>query len=457
MLVPGDLVLVAVSGGIDSVVLLYTLSRLQQRLKIRLHTAHLNHQFRGCEADRDAHFVRQFSENLNIPCSIESRNIPELVKQYKLSPQDAARQSRYAFLETLARQIGASKIATAHTADDQAETVLLGIIRGVGLHGLGGIQPVVKGLIIRPFLEITRDQIEALARKEGLKFVEDSSNISRKYVRNAVRLDLLPLLKQQFNPAIVRRLNDYARRFREDAQCLEQIACDRYAHICKNVPQTIKINLDLFAKECITIQRALIYRSFEELTGTRHQLESQHARAVIDLFTTKSSGKQISLPGSVLAYREYEWGYLTTNRDIDSPLEAPETRLMEPGTTHIGAVRIEVELVDIFEVGIPLSASVSEKKWKHYVDADQIVFPITVRYRRPGDTFQPLGMRGKKRVKKFFIDRKIPRNKRERIPIFEDGNGIFWIVGYSIDERVKITRETTHALRCCVHHTTRDF
>jgi tRNA(Ile)-lysidine synthase len=457
MLVPGDRVLVAVSGGIDSVTLLSVLSQLQHRLEIQLHTAHLNHQFRGQEAERDADFVRRVSQQLGIPCSIETRNVPELIKQHKLSPQDAARQARYDCLKTLARQVDASKIATAHTADDQAETVLLGLIRGVGLRGLGGIQPILNGKIIRPFLETTRAQIEAFAQHEHIEFVEDSSNASRKYTRNAVRLDLIPLLQQQFNPSIVKRLSEYARRFREDAECIERIARKRYARICKNVPHTIKINLDLFAKECITIQRALIYKSFEELTGTRHLLESQHARAVIDVFTANSSGKRISLPRHIRAYREAEWGYLTSEQERICRSEKPETRLLVPGTGHIGALRIETEVIETRDVDGPLCTVVPNTQWVQYVDADQVVFPIVVRYRRPGDAFQPLGMQGKKRVKKFFIDRKIPQNKRESIPIFEDLNGIFWIVGYSIDERVKITQHTTRVLRCCVYHTERDI
>ncbi len=450
MLVPGELVVVAVSGGIDSTVLLYTLSVLGQRFGIQLHVAHLNHQFRGAEAERDADFVRCFSEQLGIPCSVETRNVPELIEQAKLSPQDAARQLRYEFLISLARRIGASKIATAHSADDQAETVLLGLIRGVGLHGLGGIQPIVNGTIIRPFLGITRRQIEDFAEHAGVAFVEDSSNTSRKYVRNAVRLDLLPLLKEQFNPAIVTRLGEYARRFREDSECIDQITRERYGRICKNLPQTVKINLDLFTKECITIQRALIYQSFEELVGRRHLLESQHARAVIALYTTKPPGKQASLPAGVRAYRDSVWGYLTTEQEAGFKADVSEIRLTAPGTGRICAFRITIDEVDTILPGTPLHTNETDNTWEQYVDAKQVSFPIRVRFRHPGDTFQPFGMSGKKSVKKFFIDRKIPKNKRESIPIFEDITGILWIVGYSIDERVKITPQTTRALRCCV-------
>jgi len=472
MLVPGELVVVAVSGGIDSAVLLYTLSALRQRLSIQLHCAHLNHQFRGAEAERDAEFVRNFSAQLGLPCSIETRNVPEFVRQHKLSPQDAARQLRYEFLTALADRLGASKIATAHTADDQAETVLMGLIRGVGLHGLGGIQPIMNGTIIRPFLHITRQDIATFAGVAGVEFVEDSSNASRKYLRNAVRLDLLPLLKEQFNPAIVTRLGMYARRFREDAECVEQIARERYPLICTNLPQVVKINLDFFTKECITIQRALLYQGFEALTGNRHCLESGHARTVIALYTTKSPGKQASLPHGVRAYRDSAWGYMTTEREVAREPNFSEACLAAPGTTRLGQFRIMIEAADSGydyvrdftakaqrhrekhrgkdSVPLRLCGKESDTMWEQDLDAGQVQFPIRIRFRHPGDVFQPFGMSGKKRVKKFFIDRKIPKNKRESIPIFEDAAGIVWIAGYSIDERVKITAQTTRVLRCCV-------
>ncbi len=448
----GDRVVVGVSGGVDSVVLLYVLHRLRNRLGIHLYSAHLNHQFRSKEAERDAEFVRRFSEKLEIPCYIESRNVPELIKKKKLSPQDAARQVRYQFLDAIAKQVKAQKIATAHTADDQAETVLISLIRGTGIHGLGGIQPILNQKIIRPLLITTRDQIEAFARAEGLDYVFDSSNISRKYLRNAVRLDLLPLLKQQFNPAIIRRLTAYAQLFQEDAFFIDKIATERYYHICENVDRGIKINLDLFAKEYITIQRELIYKTFEELTGTRQGLETKHVRAVVDLFTRKGTGKRLSLPGGVIAVRSYGYGYIQQETVFPSRSYGFPVCIVVPGRTTFDDFWIDTEVLET----IPPELSVGREIIKtqpliQCMDCDCIIDPIRARYRCSGDCFHPLGVSGKKTLKKFFIDRKIPRDKRDSIPLFEDKNGIFWVVGYSIDDRVKITKNTQKVLRCRVY------
>jgi tRNA(Ile)-lysidine synthase len=430
--------------------LLYLLHQLREQLGITLHSAHLNHQFRGQEAERDAAFVQQFSSTLGIPCSVETRDVPALIEQQKLSPQDTARQVRYQFFEELAHKLHAQKIATAHTANDQAETVLLGLLRGVGLHGLGGIQPVLKGMIIRPLLEITRDQIVSFTRAAHLDYVEDSSNASRKYRRNAVRLDLLPFLEQHFNPSIIKRFTAYAQLFREDAACIEHVAHMRFQDVCKNVGQMIKINLDLFAKECISIQRELLYQSFASLTGARHRLETQHARMMIDLFTHKSPGKRLSLPENVIAYRSYAWGCLAKQQGEPSRRDAQPTDVPIPGSSVWGAFCIETEMLPSFPKGASFSSHDAHTGWQQCMDFEHIVPPVTVRRRRPGDAFRPLGMPGKKSLKKFFIDRKIPRDTRESIPIFEDTVGIFWVVGYGIDERVKITPRTTQILRCRV-------
>ncbi len=445
----GEQVLVGVSGGADSMVLLYILHRLRKRLDLRLHVAHLNHRLRGAEAERDAEFVRCFSEQLGIPCTIESRNVPEHIRKSKLSPQDAARQVRYQFFEALGKQIGAQKIATAHHADDQAETFLLALIRGAGIHGLGGIQPISKGNIIRPLLSVTRDQVEAYARTEGLQWVVDSSNACRKYVRNGIRLDLLPLLQQQFNPAIVKRLTEYAQLFREDAFFIDKIARKQYNQICKREHESIKIHLEGFAQQDCTIQRAIIYKAFQELTGARHQLETCHVRAVLNLFTKKDTGKRLSLPKHLSAVRSYEWGVLQC-ADVLKPDKFSKTcqvALAIPGRMKFADVDIETNLAQPCTPDSCLGENKqSQAMLVQPVDYDSVFPPVMARFRRAGDCFRPLGMHGKKTLKKFFIDRKVPRHKRNRIPLCADRDGIIWVMGYNIDDRVKVTQHTKNIL-----------
>ena len=453
MIEAGERVLVGVSGGVDSVVLLHVLYQLRERLGIDLHVVHLNHQFRGKEAARDADFVRRCAFRLQLACTIESFDTPALIRQKKLSPQDAARQVRYKFFETLASRINAQKIATAHHADDQAETVLLGMIRGVGIHGLGGIQPVLHQTIIRPFLTTTREQIEAYAQAEGLDYVFDSSNTSRKYLRNAIRLDLLPFLKQKFTPAIVKRLTAYAQLFQEDAFFIDKITRERYIQICRNVDDVINIDLELFTQENVTIQREIVYKAFEELTGSRHRLETDHARAVIELFTRKKVGKWLSLPEKVIAVRRsYPLGCLQRDREETLQRSIPPVFLTIPGKTTCDDFCVETE---IFDTTRPKLYRHRGTKTTHvvsqYTDYACLCLPITVRSRLPGDRFRPLGMQGKKSLKKFFIDRKVPRDKRNSIPLIVDNKGIIWVVGYSIDDRVKITENTKKIFACRVY------
>jgi len=450
MVNPGDRVLVGVSGGVDSVVLLHVLNGLRKKLGIDLHIAHLNHQFRGEEAERDADFVRHLAQEFHIPCTVESYDVPAVIHEQKLSPQDAARQVRYRFFTVVANDTKSDKIATAHHADDQAETVIMGLIRGVGLHGLGGIQPVLHGQIIRPLLSTSRADIEAFAKAEQVDYVTDSSNTSRKYLRNAIRLDLLPLLRERFTPAIVTRLTRYAQIFQEDAFFIDKIAARQYTQICQTIGEGVRIDIDLFAHQDTTIQRALIYKAFESLTSSRHELETLHVRAVIELFTRKTAGKQLSLPKKIVASRSYVWGYLqrkseqAPSRRVPSPIT-----VFVPGKTIFGDAMIETEMLTMEAAGAYIHQDRNTPGLAvEFFDYDAISGPITARFRRPGDHIRPLGMQGKKRVKKFFIDRKVPRNKRHIIPLLADMQGIFWIVGYGIDERVKLSPYTTTVL-CC--------
>ncbi len=450
MLNAGECVLVAVSGGRDSVLLLHVLLFLQERLEITLHVVHVNHQFRGAEAERDAEFVRSLAGKLGVGCTIESVDVPAFMRETKLSPQDAARQCRYRLFYTIAEQIRAEKIATAHHADDQAETVLMGLIRGVGVRGLGGIRPVVDGRIIRPLLSCTRKQIERVAQLCRFSAVTDSSNLSRKYLRNAVRLDLLPFLRQHFTPAIQKRLTNYAHIFQEDASFIEKIARKRYAQICRIQKEQVDFELTVFREEDATIQRELLYKAFSELCGQRYRLEIVHVRAVIALFSRQEGEKILMLPNGVIACRTYSHGCLkkaqrtgTACPDADQVSIA----LNVPGTTRYGGLLLETDVITVHEMEWH-DLLLGQSPYCQYFDYEQLCFPLRLRFRQPGDKFQALGMKGKKRLKEFFIDRKVPRHKRHIIPILADRAGIVWVAGYSIDERVKLRVGTNTILRC---------
>ncbi len=451
MLTSGDIVVVGVSGGIDSVVLLHLLHRLSRRFGIRLHVAHLNHRFRGDEAARDAEFTRQLAEKYGWPSTIESADVPALIRAKKLSPQDAARSARYQFFHAVAAQIGAQKIATAHHADDQAETVLAGLIRGVGLHGLGGIQPVSNETIIRPLLTTTRAQIEQFAEAEQLTYVTDSSNLSRKYLRNAIRLDLIPMLQQRFSPAILERLTAYAQMFQEDAFFIDKIAQTHYHNVCTREDTTIKINIAHFSELPVSLRRAIIVQAFHELTNAAYALNMRHVRAVVELFGHAKPGQRYCLPAGIVASCQEQWGTFQRGDKATHAIQSVAENavpLMLPGITTIGQWQIEATLIDTTSQNAPSNHRPSEDATVQEMDYDRLRLPVGVRFREPGDWFCPLGMTGKKRLKKFFIDRKVPRHTRLSIPLLADQSGIVWVAGYAIDEWVKVTAQTTRLLRC---------
>lgn len=449
MLASGDLVVVGVSGGMDSVALLHLLHRFSHRFDLRLHVAHLNHQFRGAEAARDADFTRQLAEKYQLPCTIESVDVPALIRTQKLSPQDAARSARYRFFYDLAARLGAQKIATAHHADDQAETVLAGLIRGVGLHGLGGIQPVSNDMIIRPLLTTTRAQIEQFVEAEQLAYVTDSSNLSRKYVRNAIRLDLIPMLRERFSSAILRRLAAYAQMFQEDAFFIDKMAQAHYHKLCQRDGTAIAIDVAQFSALPATLRRAIIVQAFHDVTGAAHALNMRHVRAVMALFEHAAPGQRYCLPSGVIAIRQEQCGLLQSRDQVAHSVENTAVNpvsLVVPGMTTFGEWLIETTIEEA--ASQPLPDQQPEDDAAQAMDYNRLHVPIIVRFREPGDWFCPLGMAGKKRLKKFFIDRKVPQHTRHIIPLLVDQSGIIWVAGYAIDDRVKVTTQTTRVLRC---------
>ncbi|MCK4262385.1 tRNA lysidine(34) synthetase TilS, partial [bacterium] len=226
MLEPGDRLVVAVSGGPDSVALLSILACLSQELNFSLQVAHLNHMFRAKEAEEDALYVKELAKKFSLPITVRKRNVLAFIKRKHLSPEEGARQVRYKFLQDVAEKAGANKIALGQTADDQAETVLIWMLRGSGLKGLTGIpavRPLENSLIIRPLIEVSRSEIEDYLREEGLAVRVDASNLKPVYLRNKIRLKLIPLLARDYNPNIKSVLSGMSQILRADEECLNEV------------------------------------------------------------------------------------------------------------------------------------------------------------------------------------------------------------------------------------------
>lgn len=391
LLSPGDSVIAAVSGGADSVAMLFALYLLRDELGITLEAAHFNHHLRGAESDRDEAFVTDFCGRYDIPLHLGSgRIVPG-----KKGLEAAARDARYAFLRRLP-----GKVATAHTADDNAETVLMRLIRGTGLKGLGAIAPV-SGNVIRPMLTVTRDDVEAFLEEYALPHVEDSSNGTDDFLRNRIRHGILPLMRTE-NPRIGENLSAMALLLRQDEACLQAMIPE------EQVPDVSRLK----AMEPALRRRAL--ERFLKAQGVREP-EQIHILQAEQLLYHWSPSAAMQFPGGVTIGRQYD-----RLVRLECAPELPETRLSVPGETCIGGKRFVSEYATDLEER-PDSVLVCP------------VGALTVRSRRSGDTMRLPG--GTRSLKKMYIDRKIPASQRAAVPVLADDRGVLAVFGIGTDIR----------------------
>ncbi|OQY26289.1 MAG: tRNA lysidine(34) synthetase TilS [Candidatus Cloacimonetes bacterium 4572_55] len=428
---PHDSILVALSGGADSVCLTVLLYRLCRESKMfqDVTIAHLNHCLRGEESDRDAQFVRQMGVDLDIPVYVETVDVRELAKDRKLSLETAGRDARYSFFRRIAGAIGATKIATGHTADDQAETILMRMLRGAGFRGLGGI-PYRQGEVIRPLLDVEKSLILSYVHEIGHPFCQDSSNLQTDCTRNKIRRELLPLLEKEYYSGLSRRLCRMGTIFRQIDFFLQDQTEQRAIKTC-DLSQKGKIRLDLshFFDYPAPVQIGLIRWCAEKLTGGAKDWTFDHYLDCLELITRGETGRERHFPGSVRVSLSYD--QLIFFRSVHEVATLNQT-LPIPGEIHIptSALRIRAELISLDDPKLeafPMDRSGATR----YIlaDFDELKPRLTVRYRQPGDRIRLLG-NGTKKVKDVLIDAKTPRHERDRIPIIFSGQDILWIVGY---------------------------
>jgi len=447
MIEKGDSVLVAFSGGPDSVALLHILFRLREEYSLSLQVAHLNHQLRGEESELDVQFVKEFVRKLDLPLHIESKDVAKFAQEKGLSLEEGAREFRYQFLDRVASQIGIKRIATGHTKTDQAETVLLRLLRGAGWKGLCGIPPVRDSKIIRPLIEVERREIEEYLGEEKLSFRFDSSNILKNHLRNRIRLRLIPLLQKEYSPKIVEILARTAALIEEDEKFLSEEVGKILPGLLEKRKEEIVLDFKKILKYNKSLQRRILREAIYFLKGNLKGVEFQHIEALLKLMEWGGTGKSLTLPSGLRAeigYKELFLKYQDSSEfkriDLNLTLGIGERReIPELGLT------VEMRLLSPSELP-------SEFKGKDsaYFDMDKINPPFTLRFRRPGDRFQPLGMKSEKKLKEIFIDDKIPRSLRNQIPLLLDREGILWIVGFKRAERAKIEPQTKRVLLVAV-------
>ena len=442
-----DLLVVAISGGPDSVCLLHLLSEIGKDYPFKLHAGHLNHSLRGIEADEDAEFVKKFCDVLNIPSTIVKRDIASLAKSMRKSTQETARMARYQALREISQQNEGRWIVTAHHAGDQAETFLMRLIRGSGTRGLSAI-PRIRDSVIRPFLNFTKDEILAYLRQHQLAFREDSSNKLPHYFRNQIRQELLPFL-EKYNPNILHVLERESDILMEEDRALEAV-------VNQVLPQIVSfpekgnaiVTIQPFLNQILAIQRRILRQVLVQMRGGLLNIHYHHVQNLCHLAKKMGNGKSICLPGGIKAYKSYDRLVFLDKDSIQSGgpvgLSIPI-----PGYAVSSVLKIKVK-TSLFEAG-PQN---KPEKDKEFFDYSEITLPISLRNRLPGDFICPVRLRGKrKKLQDIFVDLKIPRVLRDAIPLIATPERVLWIVGMERDFPSQVSSKTNRVLQIEVKST----
>lgn len=428
-------VLVAVSGGQDSCALLHGFAALREELGVELHIAHLNHGFRGDEADADAEFVRAFAKQLGIPSTVATQDVPGMAARLRISNQVAARRARHEFLDRTADSIGAARIALGHTRDDKIETVLMNVVRGTGIDGLVGLS-AASGRRIRPLLEVSRDETAAYCRANGIPFHEDASNLSTAYTRNRVRAELLPLLQSRYHPGVrnaILRLADLAE---QDSAVLNDIA-ERALRdsLLNRTDARIVLSTERMRLLPAAIQRRALRAAILEVRGDLVDVDAGTIERTVMALTAGRRGRfQFTLPNGDISVEVTGLALGIAKMVPDCDARRVEHVLPIPGSvlTPEFHARFEIRFVG-------RAADVGANSADHlYLDVDAVSLPIIVRNRRLGDRLRPAGLGGSKKVQDILTDAKVPAANRDAVPIVADSRGILWVVGHAADERCVI-------------------
>ncbi len=448
LLPSGGTVLAACSGGPDSLVLVHILYVLRSEYDITVAVAHVDHMFRGEESAQDSEFVADFCKKLGLACYQTAINVPAYIKESGRSPQDCARVLRYEYLRQVAQTLGGAKIATGHHRDDQAETVLINLIRGAGAEGLSGIKPANNG-IIRPLLAISRKEIEHYCHKEGLIPRLDSSNFKTYYLRNRVRLSLLPELESGYNPAIKEALWRTAVIVSDEHDFVHITAKNMWQQIVGVKQDIFAVDIRRLASLHVALQREIFRMVIEKIQGNLTGITFYHVEKLLEMAFKGTVGSIMELPGGLIACKGYQTLELGKSVPIAAPvvIHPPGLRLAVPGTTFIPEFGCRVN-ARLLTAGLK-----PDNLMTALFDWQVLRPPLYVRTRVPGDRFNPLGMQGSKKLKDFFIDVKIPREERERALIFCDSQGIVWIGGYRQAEQAKVTGRTRQFLELTIEYT----
>lgn len=440
-----DKIVVSVSGGPDSMCLLRILYKFQELLGFEIIVAHFDHGLRPEEDKKETEFVRDIAKKLNL--TFVYGRPKTSIKSHGSSIEEKAREERHQFLKRTLKKHHCQKIALGHNMNDQAETVLIHFLRGSGATGLSGMAPISNGNYIRPLLFVTSDEIKTYLHQNSCLFMTDSSNVDRRYLRNKLRLDLIPQLLL-YQPKLIQHLSNSAIVFRHEDELLEKQAQKALKEMIyeSKTGKSLELSLNVLKNKSLPIRYRIIRQAIKMVKGNIRRIEYGHIIRIAGLLTNKRPQIEINLPEGLVVKKIYERLRFTFSDNETHPAEI-SYELQNTGKFYLKETGRNVVLEEIpKEEFTPYSVS----EFVAFLELDKIKWPIRIRSLKKGDKFIPLGLKGFKKVKNILIDNKIPIEDRKKTIIFENNNDIIWIPGIRIDERYKIKTHTKRILRCAI-------
>lgn len=445
----GEGIVVGLSGGPDSVCLIHVLHSLSEALRIKLYAVHINHMLRDGEAKADEQYASELCRELGIWFSAVRVDVGAMAQAQGLSLEEAGREARYGEFSRAVQSVGAAKIAVAHNRNDQAETVMMNIIRGSGMAGLVGME-YKRGNIIRPLLNITRDEIEQYCTEAGLSPRTDSSNLTQEFTRNRVRLGLFPYIRENFGADMVDSLCRLSAHAAQDNSFLDACAQNAYEDmICMKGTGMIELRADKLLLLDPSIRSRVFKLALIHTAGSSAGFGSIHYRSLSELVIKGRTGGQAELPGGIRAI--YSYGILKITDSGVVPVNFAPVRFCRtldiPGTVFIAELDAEVTTTVLSDFNIDNYRSLGYNPFMQFFDYVKLNKGMNIRNRQEGDVFKPFLSNGTKKLKEYFIDSKIPREQRGRIPLLCTGHEVVWVIGDKISDKFKVTENTKSVIK----------
>lgn len=439
----GEKILVALSGGPDSICMLHLLCSIREEYDLKIGAAHLNHMLRGEEANKDENYAKEFCEKLNVDFYSKRIDIERYSKENGVSTETGGRDARYNLFDTIAKEYGYTKIATAHNANDQAETIIMRMMRGTGLEGLCGIPVMREGKYIRPILCMERWEIEKYCENFDLKPRIDKTNLETIYSRNKIRLEILPYMKENFNQDVVMALNRMSNILWEDNKFITEYAKGKFKEYCIKENGNIKIDEKLFYENKAIVARVL-RKALTKVSKSTYDFELKHIEEVMKL-SKIGTNKRIDLPNNIYAENIYGKIYIKKKeKEIDTQKKEIiiEKDKLNGYKTEFNGYELSFEIIENRK-----NSKIPNNDLIKYFDCDKIKKYVVIRTRKNGDKINPLGMNGSKKLKDIFIDMKVPKEKREELPVIVFDDDISWVLDVKLSNIYKVTKKTDNILK----------